>query len=130
MMRPIAVGFVFAVLASFVSCSQYAEIHIRTVNAADESIPLEAFSGRSGLFLGTTPLTLRLTRVTPGPRPLVNVVVRDGCRIVGWEIVDVERWANTPARAADAAFANTLRVSVAPGGDCTTSPAQPATGVQ
>jgi len=89
----------------------YANVYVNTVmKSSHTSVSMEAYSGRDGLHLGSTPLTVPIKKRAHRKHPPLSVLVRgggDGCPTY-WQIVNVANWGSSPQEAADASKKNEI----------------------
>jgi len=88
---------------------RYANVYVNTVvKSSHTSVSMDIYSGRDGLHLGETPVTIPIRKQARKRYPPLSVVARggvDGCPTY-WQIVNVANWGKSPQEAADASKKN------------------------
>jgi hypothetical protein len=87
---------------------RYANVYVNAVTKSSHtSVSMDIYSGRDGLHLGETPLTVPIKKRGSGKYPM-SLLARggvNGCPTY-WEIVNVANWGTSPQEAADATKKN------------------------
>ena len=87
------------------SKTRYANVHIEAKCIEnDVSVLYKVYDGGNGLYLGTTPLDLPLSRKSKKEGLPLSLLVRQGedGSPTYWKIVVIENWSKTPREAMDA----------------------------
>lgn len=102
-------------VASSTRCVEFANVHVSVKDPAGGPIArAQIYSGRSGEFLDVNNADMPLRKLRFAPAPTLSLVVRNDCRIIGWQVVQVEKWAPTPLAARDATQTNNVLFVVDP----------------
>lgn len=104
------------VTGACLGCTQYANVYVNSVavergGGSGGAVALAAYSARSGEYLDLTPFTMKLKKAWPAKETL-SLLVRNECRIVGWQVVAVEHWAFSALEASEPSKKNEVRFEV------------------
>jgi hypothetical protein len=90
------------------SCAEFANVYVNVKDQSASVISVHVYSAASGEYVGESPTTIRLRKYRGGAADTVSLLIRNDCRILGWQLVRIEKWAPSPAKAADATAQNNV----------------------
>lgn len=86
---------------------RFAVVHIVTKDVhTQSSVSAKLYSGKDGLFLGESPLTLKL--VKPVHSTTLSIVVKEESYPLHWGIFEISNWARNKRDAADVTYKNDI----------------------